>query len=174
MIEMTIESVRASPVNYQRVVILKEASGRYLPIWVGPAEADAIAVKLHEVVLPRPLTHDLLCSVIEDLGGALSFVVVCDLKDDTFYAKLAIQVDGRTLEVDARPSDAMALAVRTKSPIYVEESVLMKAGFIMDKESGKPVPVDVEGNKVALTEEELNRLSAFREFVNTLDMRDFE
>jgi bifunctional DNase/RNase len=175
MIPMVIDSIRASPVNYQRVVILKEQeTGRYLPIWIGPAEADAIAVKLHQVNMPRPLTHDLLSSIIGALGATLNSIVVCDLKEDTFYAKLLLQVDGKEIEVDSRPSDAMALAVRVDVPIFVEESVLNKAGFIMDEETGKPISVDLEAQGAELTEDELKRLSAFREFINTLDLQDFD
>jgi len=89
MVEMTIESIRVSMLNYQRVVILKEkAAERYLPIWIGPAEADAIAVKLQEVTVPRPLTHDLLSSVITALGAAVNSIIVCDLRNDTFLLRL--------------------------------------------------------------------------------------
>ncbi len=94
MIEMTIDSIRVSLMNYQRVVILKEKTAeRYLPIWIGPAEADAIAVKLQGVNVPRPLTHDLLHSVIDTLGATLDSIVVNDLKNDTFFAKLILNVD---------------------------------------------------------------------------------
>ena len=95
MIEMTIDSIRVSLMNYQRVVILKEkVSERYLPIWIGPAEADAIAVKLQGVNPPRPLTHDLLTDVIKVLGATVDSIIVCDLKNDTFYAKVVLNVDG--------------------------------------------------------------------------------
>jgi hypothetical protein len=177
MLEMTIESIRVSLMNYQRVVILKEKDAdRYLPIWIGPAEADAIAVKLQDVSVPRPLTHDLLNSVISDLGAAVNSVIVSDLNNDTFYAKIMLQVDGRTLEVDSRPSDAIALAVRAQAPIFAEESVLDKAGVILDKETGKPmIASDAagEGGSAPPDEEELKRLSAFREFVDTLDLEGF-
>src|SRR5688572_741142 len=104
MVEMTIESVRVSLMSYQRVVILKEKSTeRYLPIWIGPAEAEAIAVQLQEVPVARPLTHDLLNSVISSLGGAVQSIVVNDLNNDTFYARIIVQVDGRNLEIDSRP-----------------------------------------------------------------------
>jgi bifunctional DNase/RNase len=173
-IEMVIDSVRASPVNYQRVVILKEpATGRVLPIWIGPAEADAIAVKLHDVALPRPLTHDLLTLVIEALGATLNSVVVCDLRDDTFYAKLQLGVDGREIEVDCRPSDGMALAVRLHVPIYVDEAVLGKAALVVDGDTGKLVSAG-EVSGAELSEEELNRLSAFSDFINSLDLQDFD
>src|SRR4030067_2381079 len=114
MIEMTIDSIRVSLMNYQRVVILKEkVSDRYLPIWIGPAEADAIAVKLQGVALPPPLTHDLLNSVIDTLGGVVNSIVVNDLKNDTFFAKVIIESGGKHMEVDSRPRDALTLAVST-------------------------------------------------------------
>ena len=176
MPEMVIDSIRVSLMNYQRVVILKERDAdRYLPIWIGPAEADAIAVKLQDVSVPRPLTHDLLSSVITTLGGGVNHVVVSDLENDTFFAKVIIQVNGQTSEVDCRPSDAIALAVRAEAPIFVEESVLEKAGIVLDKETGKPlIPGDeVEAEKPPeVKEEELKRLSAFTDFVSTLDLDD--
>jgi len=168
MIEMTIDSIRVSMMNYQRVVILKEKeANRYLPIWIGPAEADAIAVKLQNVELARPLTHDLLQSVIATLGASVKFVVVSELQNDTFYAKLSLSVDGMQVEVDSRPSDALALAVRVRVPIYVEESVLDKAGIVLDEETGKPVS---EGK---VDEQEMKGLSAYKDFINTLDLEDF-
>jgi hypothetical protein len=178
MIEMVIDSIRVSLMNYQRVVILKEkAADRYLPIWIGPAEADAIAVKLQKVNVPRPLTHDLLSSVIDTLGASIDSIIVNDLKNDTFFAKINLSLDGSQLEVDSRPSDALALAVRVDAPIYVDESVLDKAGILLDKETGKPIfdeseATDKEGKKVS--EDELNRLSAFRDFIDTLDWEDFD
>jgi len=180
MLEMTIDSIRVSLMNYQRVVILKQKdSDRYLPIWIGPAEADAIAVKLQDISVPRPLTHDLLRSVITSLGGVLSYVVVNDLQSDTFYAKLVIEVDGKICEVDSRPSDAIALAVRAKIPIYAEESVLDKAGIVLDKETGKPIMPDEvarAGNEEPgkVSEEELRRLSAFSDFIKELNLEDFD
>jgi bifunctional DNase/RNase len=114
--------------NYQRVVILKEkASDRYLPIWIGPAEADAIAVQLQEVAVARPLTHDLLRAVIEQLGAQVNHILVNDLSNDTFYARVVLDYNGQPLEVDSRPSDAIALAVRAKVPIFAEEAVLERA-----------------------------------------------
>jgi len=125
MIEMTIDSIRVSLMNYQRVVMLKEKMAeRYLPIWIGPAEADAIAVKLQGVTVPRPLTHDLLRTVINTLGATINSIIVSDLKNDTFFAKIIFDVDGGQMEIDSRPSDALALAVRAEVPIYAEEAVL--------------------------------------------------
>ncbi|MEE9400537.1 MAG: bifunctional nuclease family protein [Dehalococcoidia bacterium] len=169
MIEMTIESIRVSMLNYQRVVILKEKEAeRYLPIWIGPAEADAIAVKLQEHQVPRPLTHDLLGNIIGALGAAVNSIIVCDLRDDTFFAKIVLAVDGNQIEIDSRPSDAIALAVRVKVPIFAEEIVLEKAGIIIDPETGKPAPAR------EIPPEELERMSAFRDFIEGLDLSDFD
>jgi len=168
MIEMTIDSIRVSLMNYQRVVILKEKySNRYLPIWIGPAEADAIAVKLQNVELARPLTHDLLQSVIGSLGARADYVVVNDLQKDTFYAKLYLNLSGQDIEVDSRPSDALALAVRAEIPIYAEEAVLSKAGITLDEDTGKPM---AEGR---VDEQEMEGLSAFKDFISNLDLDDF-
>jgi len=174
MVEMTIDSIRVSLMNYQRVVILKEkVAERYLPIWIGPAEADAIAVKLQDVSVPRPLTHDLLSSIISSLGAAVNSIIVCDLSNDTFYAKIVLEYDGKSLEIDSRPSDAIALAVRSSAPIFAEDAVLEKAGVLLDKETGKPLPLDQEGKGKTVDEEELKRMSAFRDFIDNLDLEDF-
>ena len=174
MIEMSIHSIRMSMVNYQRVVILREKEAeRYLPIWIGPAEADSIAVKLQDVAVPRPLTHDLLRNVIDTLGASVTCIIVNDLRNDTFYAKVILSVNGEAVEVDSRPSDAIALAVRVKAPIYAEESVLDKAGILLDKESGMTTPPGGEG-KEKISEEELNKLSPFTDFVETLNLEDLD
>lgn len=178
MIEMIIDSIRVSLMNYQRVVILKEKiADRYLPIWIGPAEADAIAVKLQEVNVPRPLTHDLLRSVIDALGASIDSIIVSELKNDTFYAKIILNVDGKQMEVDSRPSDALALAVRAGVSIFVEEVVLDKAGIFLDKETGKPVSqkeIGGAGTGGKVSEDEMKRMSAFYDFINTLDLDDFD
>jgi len=173
--EVLIDSVRVSLMSYQRVVILKDKeSDRYLPIWIGPAEADAIAVKLQEVPVSRPLTHDLLNAVIAQLGGKIERIIVSDLSNDTFFAKLILAVNGGHQEVDCRPSDALAVAVRTNAPIFVEELVMEKAGITMDKETGKPVTGSGEGQseaerlKQTVSGDELKRLSAFEEFIKNL------
>ncbi len=178
MIEMAIDSIRVSLMNYQRVVILKEKlAERYLPIWIGPAEADAIAVKLQGANVPRPLTHDLLRSVIDSLGATVRFIVVNDLKSDTFYAKIILGVNGKQIEIDSRPSDALALAVRADVPIYADEAVLDKAGILLDAETGKPIVEgrkETSGGEKKLSEEEMKaKLSAFYDFINTLDLEDF-
>lgn len=170
-IEMSIESIRVSIMNYQRVVILKEKNAeRYLPIWIGAAEADAIAVRLQEVAVARPLTHDLLRSLIDSLGARVSSVVVHDLANDTFYARIVLDVNGKQLEVDSRPSDAIALAVRSDAPIYAEESVLDRAGVLLDQEDGTAANDD----RSRPNPEELERMSAFRDFIESLDLDDFD
>ncbi|MBN1160583.1 MAG: bifunctional nuclease family protein [Dehalococcoidales bacterium] len=180
MIEMTIDSIRVSLMNYQRVVILKEKiSDRYLPIWIGPSEADAIAVKLQGVAVPRPLTHDLLNSVIDTLGGTVNSIIVNDLKNDTFFAKVVIESGSKQMEVDSRPSDALALAVRTGVPIFADEAVLEKAGILLDGETGKPIfeerEAASEGKTLKVSDEEMKKkMSAFYDFINTLDLDDFD
>jgi bifunctional DNase/RNase len=134
-------------------------------------------VKLQGVTVPRPLTHDLLSSVIDSLGAAIESIIVSDLKSDTFYAKIILNVDGKQLEIDSRPSDALALAVRADVPIFAEEAVLDKAGILLDEETGKPImeeseETDTKDKKVS--EEEMKKLSAFYDFINTLDMDDFD
>lgn len=179
MIEMGIDSLRVSLMNYQRVVILKEkGTERYLPIWIGPAEADAISITLQEVNVPRPLTHDLLCSVINRLGATVDSIVVSDLQNDTFYAKVILNVNGGQVEIDSRPSDAIAIAVRTRVPIYADELVLDKAGILLDSETGKPIirhgGADEAGGKGIVDEQELKRMSAFTDFIETLNLDDFD
>ena len=174
MLEMIIDSIRVSLMNYQRVVILREKdSSRYLPIWIGPSEADSIALKLQDVAVPRPLTHDLLWSIITSLGATVSRIVVSDLSNDTFYAKIVLQYNGTTMEVDSRPSDAIALAVRTDAPIFADDTVVEKAGVQMDEETGKPImATNGERETQPVREEELKSLSAFTEFVETLNLDD--
>ena len=178
MIEMVVDSIRVSLMNYQRVVILKEkATDRYLPIWIGASEADAIAVKLQSVSVPRPMTHDLMNTIVDALGASINSIIVSDLKNDTFYAKIIINIDGEQMEVDSRPSDAIALAVRVEAPIYVEEGVLDKAGILLDKETGKLLSETSETDKIdgkQITEEEMKKMSAFHDFINSLDMEDFD
>ncbi len=171
MVEMTIESIRVSLMNYQRVVILKEkSSDRYLPIWIGPAEADAIAVQLQDVSVARPLTHDLLRSVIDTLGAVVNHILVNDLSNDTFYARIVLDVNGGPMEIDSRPSDAIALAVRAKVPIFADEAVLDKAGVLLDKDGETPDRLE----RVKIDPEELEKMSAFKDFIESLDLDDFD
>ncbi len=127
-IEMTIKGLMVDPITNMPIVILHDKEGqKVLPIWVGIFEANAIALQIENVATPRPMTHDLLKNIITDLDGSVQKIVVCDLKDNTFYALIHIQVDGHTIAVDARPSDAIALALRAKAPIFVEDTVIENA-----------------------------------------------
>jgi hypothetical protein len=152
--------------SQHRIVILKDVrSDRYLPIWIGPCEADAITVELQEVEVSRPLTHDLLKSVVTDLGAEIVHIVISDLRNDVFYARIVADQNGRRLEIDSRPSDAIALAVRVHVPIYVEESVMERAANTPEQE------VDGEATGGETPDE---RLSIFKDFVDTLDMDDLD
>lgn len=256
MKEMQIDSIRVSLMNYQHVVILKERqTDRYLPIWIGPAEADAISMKLQNVNVSRPMTHDLLKNTffaLESLSGTtISRIVVNDLRSDTFYAQIVfefndgppvidleaqvsnnrgrdldadsnlslrwqgrefkstvvrkwhegkrdfMEIDGgegwvfevffdehnkrwllTRLKLDSRPSDAIALAVRVTAPIYAEESVLDKAGIILDAETGKITPLSKSADNGSaqpekLNEQDLKKYPAIYDFINTLDLDDF-
>ncbi|MFN8451793.1 MAG: bifunctional nuclease family protein [Anaerolineae bacterium] len=169
MIEVIIDSIRVSLMSQYRIVILKDSvSDRYLPIWIGPCEADAITVELQEMPPQRPLTHDLLKSMIRELGGNVVHILINDLRHDVYYARIVIDIGGKQIEVDSRPSDAIALAVRTKVPIFVAESV-------MERHSIEPEE-DVENAAGEVQREEVDedRLSAFKDFVNTLDLDDLD
>jgi len=170
MIEMTVESVRINLQTTQRVVILKATKQeRYLLIWIAQAEAYAIAIELQGTSSPRPLTHDLLKNVINDLGANIVSIVISDLVDDIFYARIVLDVAGRHVEVDSRPSDAIALAVRAKSPIYVEESVLERAGVALETGDEAIAPTADTRKE---HEAEDDNLDAYRDFINSLDVLD--
>ena len=159
MIEVKIAGIQISLMSQHRVVLLKELdSDRYLPIWIGPCEAEAINIELQQLDVPRPLTHDLLRNTIEVLGGAVTRVVVSALRGDTYYARVFIVVNGHETDIDARPSDAMALAVRTHAPIYVADEVMAEAGIVPEQDMA---PEGAEGLP-----------SAFDEFVGGLDIDD--
>lgn len=149
--EMVVESVRLHMLSSQHVVILRESEQeRYLPIWIGAWEAQAIAMKLQGITPERPLTHDLMRGMLDDLGVTVRHIVVSDLADETYRARIVLEMEGRVSEVDARPSDAIALAIRAAVPIFATEAVLDRAGVVPEAD-----------------EEE--RLSVFRDFVNSLD-----
>ena len=127
-IEMTIKGLMVDPITNSPIVILRDRKGqRVLPIWVGIFEANAIALQIENISTPRPMTHDLLRNVIQDLKASVQKVVVCDLQENTFYALIYLGLNGDTVAIDARPSDAIALALRTRAPIFVEESVIDNA-----------------------------------------------
>jgi len=157
VVEVTVHSVRVSPLTQNRVVVLMEAAGRrYLPIWIGADVADAIALQLQGAEMARPLTHDLLRSVIEVLGARVSRVLVNDIHDNTFFARIVFDVAGRYAEVDSRPSDAIALAVRVDCPIFVEDAVLDEAALVLED-----TPAGEQGAE--------GDLGIFRQFFDQLD-----
>jgi bifunctional DNase/RNase len=162
MVEVAIDSVRVSLVSQYRLVVLKEAGAeRFLPIWIGPFEAEAITLQMQGVEVPRPLTHDLLKKMISTLGGHVSHIVVTDLRQETFYANIVLDVNGKRMEIDSRPSDAIALAVRTNVKIFVNDTVMESAGIVPEE--------DISGT---VSKEEEERLSAFSDFIDTLDLDD--
>jgi len=127
-IEMTIKGLMVDPITNSPIVILRDKEGqKVLPIWVGIFEANAIALQIENISTPRPMTHDLLRNVIQDLKASVQKVVVCDLQENRFYALIYLALDGDTVAIDARPSDAIALALRTRAPIFVEDTVLDNA-----------------------------------------------
>lgn len=136
-IEMTIKGLMIDPITNMPIVVLRDQEGqRILPIWVGVFEANAIALQIENVQTPRPMTHDLLKNVIGDLAARVERIVVCGLKENTFYATIHLNAVAGPIAVDARPSDAIALALRTGSPIFVEESVIQSAKSVeMSKDS---------------------------------------
>lgn len=174
MIETVVESIRVSLVTQHRVVILKEVDGdRHLPIWIGPFEAEAIAMELQGVSAARPLPYDLLKRIVTDMGGVVREIQVTDLSQDVFYARIMIDQNGRTLEIDSRPSDAIALAVRSKVPIFVDESVMERAGVRLDAEGEAEEAEAAQREPEEDTASEAD-LSVFREFINSLDLDDFD
>jgi bifunctional DNase/RNase len=128
LIEMSIKGLMVDPITNMPIVILRDLENqRVLPIWVGPVEANAIALQIENVAPPRPMTHDLLKNVLQELGATLKRVVVSELRDNTFYAYLELDRAGETLLIDSRPSDAIALSLRTKAPVFVHSRVLDQA-----------------------------------------------
>jgi bifunctional DNase/RNase len=170
LIEMVVESVRVHMLSSRHVVILKETGReRYLPIWIGPWEASAIAMRLQGLTPERPLTHDLFAQTLEAVDARVSRVVISDLADETFHARLIVVRDGREGEVDARPSDALALAVRVGAPIFAVPSVLDQAGLGAEGGIGDD---EEAGELLESTGERIvdPRLDVFRDFVNSLDV----
>jgi bifunctional DNase/RNase len=186
LVEMVVESVRVHMLSNRHVVILKDVEqDRYLPIWIGAWEASAIAMRLQGLTAERPLTHDLFAATLEQLDVRVNRVVISELSEETYHARLYLQRDGQEVEVDARPSDALALAVRTEVPIYAAEAVLAQAALGGDPdaeeaegeggeatpgageaERGRPhTPLERVGEGIVDP-----RLDLFRDFVNSLDV----
>lgn len=172
MIEVVIDSIRVSLMSQQRIVILREVNAeRYLPIWIGVYEAEAITIALQEVEVARPLTHDLLRNVFNTLNARILRVEVSSLRDETFFGNIVVEVNGHTLEVDSRPSDALNIAVRAHVPIMVARAVMDSAGIVPE--------MDLQEETLArstpdseLDEGSQERLSVFEDFLEGLDLGD--
>lgn len=174
MVEVVIDSIRVSLMSQQRIVILREKNAeRYLPIWIGIYEAESITIALQEVEVARPLTHDLVKNIFSELNARLVQVEVVALRDDTFYGNIVAEVDGRTLNIDSRPSDALAIAVRAHVPILVDQAVMDSAGITPeeDLQEGEDEIKGEEGQEVEGGEE---RLSVFKDFLEGLDLEDLD
>ncbi len=170
MVEVVIDSIRVSLMSQQRLVILRETDAdRYLVIWIGLYEAEAITMALQGVEVARPLTWDLLRSVFVDLEARVVRVEVVELRDDTFYGSIIVEHNGRTLTIDARPSDALALAVRAHVPIYVNRGVMDSAGITPEEDLQDKVDQIPPGEEAELSEEGQGRLSIFEDFLEKLD-----
>jgi bifunctional DNase/RNase len=175
MIEVVIDSVRVNLMSPQRLVILRETSGdRYLPIWVGTYEAEAITVALQEVEMIRPLTHDLLKNVFTTFNAKIKRVEIISLKEDIFYGNIVAEVNGKEVNVDSRPSDAIALAVRAHVPIMVDESVMRNAGITpeadMSSPAGAPAQSQSSARPAPAPDVSSERLSVFEDFLGKLDL----
>ena len=157
-IEMTIKGLMIDPITNMPIIILRDQEGqRILPIWVGVFEANAIALQIENVQTPRPMTHDLLKNVIDDLSARVDRIVVTELKENTFYASITLQLNGREVEIDSRPSDALALAVRTKAPIFAAEDVIAESAIEFEHE----------------VEDQDEVVEKFKDFLDTVTPEDF-
>jgi len=191
MIETTVESIRVSLVTQHRVVILKELDGeRHLPIWIGAYEAEAIAMELQGIKPTRPLPYDLMSQMLTELKAKVDRIIITDLNDQVFFARILLDQDGRTIELDSRPSDAIALAVRIGCRILVDDSIMDRAGVSVDDDdidaselgvpeppeseaaAENPVPWQAPSPQDAPKKDE--QLSVFRDFINSLDLDDFD
>ena len=178
MIEMIVDRVQVSLMSNHRLVVLRDIEEeRYLPIWIGQFESEAITLELQGMVRERPLTHDLLKSTISEMGGSVRYIFINNLSKDVFYAQIHIEVGSETIEIDARPSDAIALAVRLRTPIYVDKMVMDRAGIRPDRNVepeilGLADDLHERGEGGEAVDE--SKLSAFADFVDTLNLEDLE
>ncbi len=167
MVEVVIDSIRVSLLNQQRIVILREVDEeRYLAIWIGVYEAEHLTVALQDVEMARPLTYDLFNDVIKSLNAEITRVEVVALRDETFYGNVVLKVNGKSLNIDSRPSDAMNLAVRTGVPIYVSREVMDSAGIVPEDDE---VAIDDDIDTKAPPAKPDERLSIFEDFLEQLD-----
>ena len=173
MVEVVIESLRVSLTNQQRIVVLRELNvDRYLPIWIGPYEAESITIALQEIEIARPQTHDLIKNIFNALDVRMLRVEITNLRDDVFYGNLVLDVNGQIVNIDSRPSDALAIAVRTHVPILVARDVLDKAGIVPEETIASPVDHAETGEESDNIEAKEERLSIFEDFLENLDLND--
>jgi len=175
MVEVIIDSVRVSLTNQQRIVVLRDINAeRYLPIWIGPYEAESITIALQEIEVSRPQTHDLIKNIFNQINARLIRVEVLSLKDDVFYGNLIVEVNGDVIEIDSRPSDALALAARTHAKILVSEEVMNSAGIIpeVDIQESDIHPSQASESNTQQPEDDISeeRLSVFEDFLGSLDI----
>jgi bifunctional DNase/RNase len=161
MVEVKVDAVRVNLMGSHRVIVLKDLdSNRYLPIWIGQPEADSITIHLTDSKVARPLTHDLIVTMVRDLGATIRFVLVSELRDDTFFARVMVRAkDGKDISIDSRPSDAIAIAVRVGCSIFVEDDIMAQHGQEPDEEGA------------AVADEDLG---AFKDFLGSLDLDDLD
>lgn len=171
MIEVEIDSVRVSLTNQQRIVILKQVEKeRYLPIWIGLYEAEAITIALQEIQVARPQTHDLLKTLIQSLNAKLIQVEVSSLSDDVFYGNLVLEINGTRKDVDCRPSDALALAARMRVPVMVADDVMNQAGIVPEDDISDMDPGEVD-QEADIGEE---KLDVFEDFLENFNLDDLD
>jgi bifunctional DNase/RNase len=173
MVEVVIDSIRVSLISQQRIVILREVNAdRYLPIWIGIYEAEAIALALQEVEVARPLTWDLLKNVFTMMDARILRVEVTSLRDDTYYGNIVVEVDGRTLDIDSRPSDAIALAVRAHVPIWVSRPILESVGVTPEEDLQESTSGETQSIAPPPIEANEENLSVFEDFFDNLHLDD--
>jgi hypothetical protein len=173
MVEVVIDSIRVSLISQQRIVILREVDAdRYLPIWIGIYEAEAIALALQDVEVARPLTWDLLKNIFSILEARIIRVEVISLHDDTYYGNIVAELDGRKIDIDSRPSDAIALAVRVHVPILVSREILDSVGVIPEEDMQEGTQEESLPAEAPTPEVNEDNLSVFKDFLANLDMDD--
>ena len=180
MVEVVIDSVRVSLTNQQRIVVLRETTNeRYLPIWIGPYEAEAITIALQEIEVARPQTHDLLKNILTTLNARLLRIEIVSLKEDVFYGNLVVEVEGRTVYIDSRPSDALALAARARVPVLVSREVMDSAGVVPEEDlqnqrQAPSAPIRPTAADEPDVESSPERLSVFEDFLQNLDIDNID
>jgi uncharacterized protein len=175
MIEVVIDSIRVSLMSQQRIVILREKDAeRYLPIWIGIYEAESITIALQEVEVARPLTHDLMKNIFQQLNARVVRVEVVALRDDTYYGNIVAEVNGRSLQIDSRPSDALAVAVRTHVPVFVARSVMDTAGIVPEEDLQDETAPTASADKEPGADGSEERLSVFQDFLEKLDLNTLD